>query len=154
MRLGAAVGPASALRAQRPSLQAGLLSAQHHGHMHKHFPSESCPKSGMFLPFSDRTWIVQVTLVDLMRVCYGAKGVLRELHGCRWAGYVRLLPAPPGSLVAAVCSDGPPASDLLLFRQASQNLIFYSDIVQRTCLHGPSHPPVPYTTVLRSCSAC
>ena len=82
------------------------------------------------------------------------KGVLRKLHGCRWAGYVRLLPAPPGSLVAAVCSDGPPASDLLLFRQASQNLILNGNLLWQSCLYGPSHPPVPYTTMLQSCSAC
>ncbi|CAL5221852.1 g4113 [Coccomyxa viridis] len=33
----------------------------------------------------------------------------------RWAKYVKLLPAPPASRISAVCSAGPPATDLLLF---------------------------------------
>ena len=37
----------------------------------------------------------------------------------RWVPYLTMLPAPPGTRLAAVCSCGPPASDLLLFRHAS-----------------------------------
>lgn len=106
MRLGAAVGPASALRAQRPSLQAGLFSAQHHGHMHTHFPSESRPNSGMFLPFSDCTWIVQVTLIDFMQVCYGAKG---SAEGASWMQMGRVR-------AAAACASREPSGGRLLRR--------------------------------------
>ena len=44
--------------------------------------------------------------------------LLRELRDPRspWLSYIGMLPAPPGSLVKAVCCDGPDATDLLLFR--------------------------------------
>ena len=44
--------------------------------------------------------------------------LLRELRDPRspWLSYVRMLPAPPGSLVKTVCCDGLDATDLLLFR--------------------------------------
>lgn len=44
--------------------------------------------------------------------------VLRELrHPCsKWLSYIQMLPAPPDSLVKAICLEGPDATDLLLFR--------------------------------------
>ena len=48
-----------------------------------------------------------------------------------------MLPAPPGSRIAAVCSAGPPASDLLVFRQAlhrgNQNSLLLASIHSRDC---------------------
>ncbi|KAK9839279.1 hypothetical protein WJX81_005501 [Elliptochloris bilobata] len=46
-----------------------------------------------------------------------ALGLLAEARDARsaWAPYLRLLPAPPGSRLAAVMAAGPPATDLLLF---------------------------------------
>lgn len=54
---------------------------------------------------------------DTRRVLLLALGLLAELRDPKSAGRpeVRLLPAPPGSPLAAVCRDGPPATDLQLF---------------------------------------
>ena len=45
--------------------------------------------------------------------------LIRELRNPKsaWLPYIQMLPAPPGSLVKAVCCEGPDATDLTLFRQ-------------------------------------
>ena len=47
--------------------------------------------------------------------------LLRELRNprSRWLAYIQMLPAPPGSLVKAICPYGPDATDLLFFRQVN-----------------------------------
>ena len=54
--------------------------------------------------------------------------LLRELRNpvSAWRTYTELLPAPPGSLLKHVCSQGPDATDLLLFRWVCQGITLWS----------------------------
>jgi hypothetical protein len=55
---------------------------------------------------------------DTRNVLVMALGLLAELRDPKSAARpaLRMLPAPPGSPLAAVCADGQPATDLLMFR--------------------------------------
>ena len=72
----------------------------------------------------------------LCHACFTGGCLLRSL---RWAPYVTMLPAPPGSRVAAVCRAGPPASDLLLFRHARG-----AAWLSLACMHA--HEQSPHVT--------
>jgi len=51
----------------------------------------------------------------VLLLALGLLAELRDLRRSALAPYLRLLPAPPGSRLAALARTGPPATDLLLF---------------------------------------
>ena len=73
----------------------------------------------------------------------GGCSAARPLRSLRWAPYVTMLPAPPGSRMAAICRTGPPASDLLLFRHVRQ-AAWHTP----ACMH-PSSTNVPHAEALQ-----
>lgn len=72
--------------------------------------------------------------------------LLRELRNPKspWQAYTQLLPAPPGSLLRSICSRGPNATDLLLFRCLSTSLT----------LTPQNHAGQSLSTQFQSCLDC